>query len=177
MKLIIRGIGMWIVPSTFIVLATFGAASCATLKCDSGQKETKMTTGKQFIAKGTFAVRMAPQDDGDSGAGVTMGRMSLDKDFTGDLTGTGKGEMLTAMSPAKGSAAYVAIERVIGTVHGRSGSFALVHRGLMDKGAQDLSIVIVPDSGTDALTGITGKFMIDVREGSHFYTLEYILPR
>jgi len=135
-----------------------------------------MATGKQLTAKGTFAVRMAPQGDGDSGAGVTMGRMSLDKDFAGDLTGTGKGEMLTAMSPVKGSAAYVAVERVTGSLHGRAGSFALVHRGLMDKGAQDLSIVIVPDSGTDALTGIAGRFMIDIREGAHFYTLEYTLP-
>ena len=86
-------------------------------------------------AKGTFDVKMVPQGTEDKAEGSTLGRMSLDKAFHGDLDGTGKGQMLTALADVKGSGAYVAIERVTGSIHGRRGSFALVHRGVMAGGS------------------------------------------
>lgn len=128
------------------------------------------------IAKGTFTVEMKPQTEPSTADGVSLGRMSLDKRFEGDLIATGKGEMLTALTPTKGSAGYVAIERVAGTLQGRSGSFVFQHGGTMDQGAQRLSIAVVPGSGTGALAGITGNFKIDITEGKHFYEFEYSLP-
>ncbi len=127
-------------------------------------------------AQGTFTVEMKPQSEPSTALGVSLGRLSLDKRFEGDLVGTGKGEMLTALTPTKGSAGYVAIERVTGTLQGRSGSFVFQHSGIMDQGAQQLSITVVPGSGTDALTGIAGTFKINITEGKHFYEFEYSLP-
>jgi hypothetical protein len=100
--------------------------------------------------------------------------MSLHKTYAGDLQGTGNGE-LTAMSAVEGSAVYVAIERVKGAPHGRRGTFALSHRGTMTRGAQDLSIDIVPDSGTEELAGIVGSMTIKIEAGKHFYELTYRL--
>ena len=128
------------------------------------------------LAKGTFTVEMKPQAEPNTAEGVTLGRMSLDKRFEGDLVATGKGEMLTALTPTKGSAGYVAIERVTGTLQGRSGSFVFQHSGTMDQGAQRLSITVVPGSGTGALAGISGAFKINITEGKHFYEFEYSLP-
>jgi hypothetical protein len=103
-----------------------------------------------------------------------MGRFSLDKQYHGALDATGKGEMLTASTPVKGSAAYVAIERVEGTLEGRKGSFMLRHTGTMDRGKQSLQIAIVPDSGTGDLTGITGDMNIVIApDGKHTYELQY----
>jgi hypothetical protein len=127
-------------------------------------------------AKGTFTVEMKPQAEAGVVDGVALGRMSLDKRFDGDLSGTGRGEMLTALTGEKGSAGYVAIERVTGTLQGRSGTFVLQHTGTMSKGEQQLSITIVPASGTGALVGIAGRFKLDIVEGKHFYELEYQLP-
>lgn len=129
-----------------------------------------------LLAKGTFTVELKPQSEPDTADGVSLGRMSLDKRFEGDLVASGKGEMLTALSPVKGSAGYVAIERVSGALAGRSGSFVFQHSGTMDQGAQRLSISVVPGTGTGALTGITGTFKIDVVEGKHLYEFEYSLP-
>ncbi len=129
------------------------------------------------IAKGSFTVEMKPHAEPSAADGVSLGRMSLDKRFEGDLVAIGKGEMLTALTPVKGSAGYVAIERVTGTLHGRSGSFVFQHTGTMDRGAQHLSITIVPDSGTGALAGITGTFKLSIVEAKHFYELEYSLPQ
>ena len=126
-------------------------------------------------ARGTFDVKLVPQGAEDKGEGSTRGRMSLDKQFQGDLEGTGKGEMLTALTDVKGSAGYVAIERVTGTLHGRRGSFALLHRGIMSRGAQDLTITVVPDSGAGQLAGLAGKLDIKIVEGKHFYDFEYTL--
>ncbi len=128
------------------------------------------------LAKGTFTVEMKPQTEPSTADGVSLGRMSLDKRFEGDLVATGKGEMLTALTPIKSSAGYVAIERVTGTLHGRSGSFVLQHSGIMDEGAQRLSITVVPGSGTGALVGISGALKIIITEGKHFYEFEYSLP-
>ncbi|MCK7592233.1 DUF3224 domain-containing protein [Pseudomarimonas salicorniae] len=127
-------------------------------------------------ATGTFTVEMTPQPDADVVDGVTLGRMALSKQFSGDFSGTGKGQMLTAMTAEDGSAGYVAIERLTGSLHGHRGGFVLQHRGTMDRGARSLSIRIVPDSGTGELAGITGSFELDIREGVHHYTLHYRLP-
>ena len=126
-------------------------------------------------ATGTFEVKMAPQGAEDKAEGSTLGRLSLEKQFRGDLEGTGKGEMLTGLTDVKGSAGYVAIERVTGTLHGRSGSFVLLHRGIMSRGAQDLSITVVPDSGAGQLVGLAGTFNLKIVEGKHFYDLDYTL--
>ena len=128
------------------------------------------------IAKGTFSVEMTPQGEPDVAEGVSLARMRLDKRFEGDLVGVGLGEMLTALTPIKGSAGYVAIERVSGSLNGRSGSFVFQHSGRMNQGAQQLSIAVVPGSGTGALTGIEGAFKINIVEGKHFYEFEYTLP-
>ena len=129
------------------------------------------------IARGSFTVEMKPQGDPSVADGVSLGRMSLDKRFEGDLVAVGKGEMLTALTPIKGSAGYVAIERVTGTLHARAGSFVFQHTGTMDGGAQNLSITVVPGSGTGALAGLSGAFKLDIVEGKHFYEFEYQLPR
>jgi len=92
------------------------------------------------------------------------------------LEGTSKGEMLTAATSVKGSGAYVAIERVTGSLHGRSGSFVLQHIGTMTHGVPQLSITVVPDSGTGQLTGITGKFLVIIAEGKHSYEFDYSIP-
>ncbi len=126
-------------------------------------------------AKGTFEVKITPQSE-DKGDGASLGRLSMHKTFSGDLTGTSTGEMLTAMTGIKDSAGYVAVERVTGTLHGRKGSFAMQHNATMTRGAQYLNIVIVPDSGSGELAGIAGKLTIDIRDGKHFYDLEYTLP-
>lgn len=129
------------------------------------------------VAKGTFTVEMKPLSDARADGGVSLGRMSLDKRFEGDLVATGHGEMLTAMTAVKGSAGYVAIERVTGSLNGRSGSFVFQHTGTMTRGAQQLSISVVPDSGTGALAGISGSFRINIVDGKHFYEFEYALPQ
>jgi steroid delta-isomerase-like uncharacterized protein len=129
------------------------------------------------IAKGSFTVEMKPQSEPDAHEGVTLGRMSLDKRFEGDLVATGRGEMLTALTSVKGSAGYVALERVTGTLQGRKGSFVFQHSGTMDRTAQHLSITVVPDSGTGELAGIAGTFRLNIVAGKHFYEFEYSLPR
>jgi hypothetical protein len=128
-------------------------------------------------ARGPFDVKLAPQTLAAAGTDSGMGRMSLDKQFHGELEATSVGEMLTAMSTSvQGSGAYVAVERVTGKVQGRSGSFALYHIGVMHRGAPQLTINVVPDSGTGELTGITGKLNIRIEpDGKHFYDFEYEL--
>ena len=102
--------------------------------------------------------------------------MSIDKQFRGDLEATSKGEMLTALTDVKDSAGYVAIERVSGTLHGRSGTFVLQHSGTMTRGAQQLTVTVVPDSGTGQLLGLAGKMTIKIAEGKHFYEFDCTLP-
>ena len=128
------------------------------------------------LARGTFEVKLAPQPIAHEHAGVPLGRLSIDKEFRGDLVGTSKGEMLTAMTSVKESAGYVAIERVIGTLQGRSGSFALQHSGTMTRGVPSLLITVVPDSGTEGLAGLAGTMTILIAGGKHSYEFEYTLP-
>ena len=127
-------------------------------------------------AKGTFEVKLTPQSLSAEGTEAALGRMSIAKTFEGDLVGTSKGEMLMVRTPVEGSAGYVAIERVTATIGGRSGSFLLQHHATMDRGAPQLSITVVPDSGAGDLTGITGRMTIDIKDGKHFYSFEYALP-
>lgn len=127
-------------------------------------------------ATGPFDVKVNPQPAYNTDPASLLGRMSLDKQFHGDLEATSKGEMLTAMSAVKGSAGYVAIERVTGTLKGRNGSFALQHSGTMARGAQQLVITVVPDSGDGDLQGLEGKMSIEIADGKHSYVLEYLLP-
>ena len=153
-----------------------GAMAALLLGCISFTSCLAESKAMTQTATGSFSVDMTPQPDTDVVDGVTLGRMALDKRFEGDLVGTGKGQMLTALTGEEGSAGYVAIERVSGSLHGRRGSFVLQHRGTMDRGARSLSIRIVPDSGTGELAGITGSFELEVVEGVHHYTLHYRLP-
>ncbi|HSE27130.1 MAG TPA: DUF3224 domain-containing protein [Gemmatimonadales bacterium] len=127
-------------------------------------------------ARGTFEVTLAPQHLADSAAGPSLGRMALSKVFSGDLAGTSRGEMLTALTAVQGSAGYVAIERVTGTLGGRHGSFVLQHSGTMTRGAPHLVVAVVPDSGTDELVGLAGTMTITIDGAIHSYDLEYTLP-
>lgn len=133
-----------------------------------------------FQATGEFEVVMTPQGTpelrSEPASGATLGRLLLAKTFSGDLAGVGQGEMLTAMTPTAGSAGYVAIERVTGVLHGRRGSFVFQHAGTMNRGEPQLSVTVVPDSGTDALTGLAGRFHIDNTGGRHRYQFDYTLP-
>ncbi|QGY82348.1 DUF3224 domain-containing protein [Sphingorhabdus lacus] len=126
----------------------------------------------QHQAKGTFDVKMVPQADDTA----DVGRMTLDKTFHGDLEASSIGQMIAVRTPTEGSAGYVAMERVTGTLGGKKGSFALQHFGTMNRGKQHLRIEIVPDSGTDGLAGISGTLDIIIEKGAHSYVLDYTLP-
>ena len=134
-----------------------------------------MTRETMKQARGTFEVKLQPTGTPDESDKVTLNRLSMEKQFQGDLEGTSKGEMLTAITPVKGSAGYVAIERVTGSLNGRSGAFVLQHNGIMMRGAPQQSVTIVPDSGTGQLQSLAGEMKIDIINGSHSYTLEYTL--
>jgi hypothetical protein len=125
------------------------------------------------IARGAFDVKLTPQPSDRQPEDPTLGRMWLDKQFHGDLEATSLGQMLTAMTDVKGSAGYVAIERVSGTLRGRAGSFVLQHTGTMTRGTPSLTITVVPDSGTGELTGLSGGMTIIITDGKHSYELEY----
>lgn len=127
-------------------------------------------------ASGTFEVKMTPQPAQDGVGDPGIGRMALDKQFHGDLEANGKGQMLAAGTDVLGSAGYVALERVSGTLHGRRGTFALQHSGTMARGAPQLSITVVPDSATGELLGLAGKLAITIADGKHSYDFEYTLP-
>lgn len=129
-------------------------------------------------ASGPFEVKLTPQKPDNAAAEAAgLSRMSAEKLYHGDLEGTGKGEMLASRPDAKGSGAYVAIERVTGLLKGRSGTFVLVHNGVMNRGTPQLSITVVPDSGAGELAGLAGKMTINIAaDGKHSYEFEYTLP-
>ncbi|HEY0052308.1 MAG TPA: DUF3224 domain-containing protein [Caulobacteraceae bacterium] len=126
-------------------------------------------------ARGTFDVTVTPVPPAEGAPAYGHMRLSIAKTFHGDIRGTSSGEMLGSQGP-ENSGAYVALEVVTGTLGGRSGTFALAHRGLMDAGATELSIVVVPGSGTGELTGLTGTFDLKIEGGEHRYDLSYTLP-
>lgn len=126
--------------------------------------------------KGKFDVTLNPLDVYTKGEdGVNFGRMSIDKSFHGELDATSKGEMLSAMTSTKGSAGYVAIEQVIGSLSGKKGSFVLQHFGTMDKGKDRLVLEVVPDSGSDELSSLVGCMSIKIEDGQHYYEFDYEL--
>ena len=126
-------------------------------------------------ASGTFEVKLSPQGP-DAHGETSLGRLSIEKHFHGDLDGPSKGQMLTAGTEVKGSAVYVAVERVTGTLHGKSGAFSLHHTGIMNRGSASLTVHVVPDSGTGELTGLTGQMQITIADGKHLYELDYTTP-
>jgi hypothetical protein len=127
-------------------------------------------------AAGAFDVTVVSQTPA-GGEEPAVGRMTIDKQFHGDLEATSKGQMLTGMSAVEGSGAYVAVERVEGTLGGRKGSFLLYHVGTMERGAPSLAIKVVPDSGTRELEGLTGTMTIEIKDGGkHFYAFAYEVP-
>ena len=127
-------------------------------------------------AHGTFAVQLTPQALAHAEADASLGRLAITKQFQGDLVGTSLGEMLSARTSVESSAGYVAIERVTGALHGRQGSFVLQHSGTVERGAQQLVISVVPDSGTGDLVGLVGTMTLDIADGVHAYDLAYTLP-
>jgi hypothetical protein len=162
-------------PAVFLVLVV----SCFSAPLGHAQSSSFPATPKgsamALHAKGTFDVKVAPVAE-DKAEGSTLGRYSLDKHYHGDLEAMGKGEMLTAGADVKGSAGYVAIERVTGTLNGRKGSFVLQHIGTMNRGAMQLAVSVVPDSGFGQLIGISGTLNIIIADGKHSYDFEYSLP-
>ena len=167
---------------TSVVCAFFGATAVSTAKAQSPSATpllSKDTIRKGSTvtnrATGTFDIKLSPQAPHHKDEAAPLGRMSLDKQFHGDLDATRKGEMLAANTEVKGSAGYVAMERVTGKLHGRSGTFVLQHSGTMNRGNPQLSVTVVPDSGTDQLKGLVGKMAIKIEGGKHFYDFEYAL--
>jgi len=152
-----------------MICGVSSAASRELFVVQESQKETQMSKH----ATGTFEVKTTPQDD-KSAEG--LGRMMIAKQVHGDFEGTSTGQMLTSMTKTQGSAAYVAIERMTGKLNGRTGSFDLHHVGIMNRGTQQLTITVVPDSGTEQLTGITGTMTIKIADGKHSYEFDYSLP-
>ncbi|HEY9402477.1 MAG TPA: DUF3224 domain-containing protein [Pyrinomonadaceae bacterium] len=124
-------------------------------------------------ASGTFEVKLSPQTPEDNVGDPSVGRMSIDKQFRGDLEAVSRGEMLAVRTETEGSAGYVAMERVAGTLDGRSGTFALQHSGTMTRGVPQLLITVVPDSGTGQLAGLSGQMKINIVGGKHSYDFEY----
>jgi hypothetical protein len=127
-------------------------------------------------AAGSFEVTMQALSNADAASHPLLGRMLLTKKFSGDLTASARGQMLSAGTNTRGSACYVAIDHVTGELDGRKGSFILQHTGSMNRGAPSLSIMVVPDSGTDELTGLTGTLSVNIIDGKHFYDFLYSFP-
>jgi hypothetical protein len=160
--------------SLLIATLTFmgGHAVCS----QSNQAPETQENRVNLQAKGTFEVKVTPAPSEEKTQGAAIGRMYLDKQFHGDLEATSTGQMLAVYGNVKGSGAYVAIEVVSGTLNGKKGSFALQHSGTMTAGNPQMSVIVVPDSGTDELTGIAGSMTIKIEGGKHFYEFDYTLP-
>ncbi len=164
-------------PATRRSLATlaFAAAAAASVRAQSSLT-TSAGAKLNTVAKGTFTVKLSPMPFEGQPDGAKLARMSIDKRIEGDLVATTQGQMLSAMTDTRGSAGYVAMERVDGKLHGKAGSFVLQHTGTMNRGAQALSVTVVPDSATGELAGLTGSFRIIISEGKHSYEFTYALP-
>jgi len=126
-------------------------------------------------AVGTFEVTMKPEALSEVASATALGRMSISKIFHGQLEATSAGEFLSAMGSEKGSAGYVAMEFVTGTLDGIAGTFVLQHRGVMTRGVPELAVTVVPDSGTEGLAGLRGTMKIDIVDRIHHYELTYSL--
>lgn len=154
--------------STLAAIAS--VASVAALACQPARAEPAAQN-----AAGTFDVKMSPASAPQHEGSTATGRMLLEKQYTGDLQASGKGEMLTAVTDTKGSASYVAIERITGTLKGKAGSFVVQHSGTMHGGDSQLTVIIVPDSGTGELAGISGRMSLKQVDRQHYYQLDFVL--
>ncbi|MGO4223433.1 DUF3224 domain-containing protein [Lysobacter sp. TAF61] len=125
---------------------------------------------------GEFEVKRTPESGCDLGDGVVAGHFRFDKRFHGPLDATAVVHMLAVGTEVEGSAAYVAIERISGSLDGRVGAFLTQHNGTLDRGVPTLTVNVVPDSGTGELRGLSGRIIIDIADGKHFYTFDYELP-
>lgn len=126
---------------------------------------------------GSFTVTLNPLESNINATdSMNFRRMSIEKVFTGPLDATSNGEMLSVMTPTKGSAGYVAIEQVVGSLEGKQGSFVLQHYGVMELGAEKLTLEVIPDSGVGQLAGLSGQMNIYIEDGKHFYEFDYQLP-
>lgn len=159
-----------VAAAVFLILT--GAVAAQDEPTDDPQPETTMT---EHI-RGTFDVKMIPQQPSE-GAPEAIGRMLLDKQYHGELEGTGQGQFLGFRSAVEGSAGYVAMELVEGTLAGHKGTFVLQHSGSMNRGELGLALGVVPDSGTGELEGLSGTMNIVIEEGQHFYEFEYSLGK
>ena len=168
---------LWIANRLFLLIfMTFCLGMIATGQTPKPKIEQTVKAMKG-IAKGTFEVKVTPVTDEENVGDATIGRLALAKTFSGDLAGTSKGQMLGSQSEAvPGSGGYVAMERFTGTLGGKKGSFTLQHIGTMEGGKFDLSIMVVPASGTAELTGISGTCKIIIEGSKHSYEFEYSLP-
>jgi len=160
---------------TIICLAFYFGASAITQTASPSSAQTTAQKGPVMSqhATGTFEVKIAPLTPYENSEGAKLSRMSIDKQFHGDLEAVSKGEMLAAGTDVKGSAGYVAIERVSGTLYGLTGTFVLQHTGTMTRGVPQLSVTVVPDSASGQLTGLTGKMDIIITDGKHSYVFDY----
>lgn len=159
--------------------SVFAATTLLTLAGAAGLASTTQPPGRIAMtqtARGSFDVKVTPVATTEHTGGTKLGRFTLDKVYHGDLEATASGEMLTAGTAVAGSAGYVAIERVEGTLGGRKGSFVLQHSGSMAHGSQSLAISVVPDSGTAELAGLAGTLAIEIEGKAHFYRFDYTLP-
>ena len=161
-------------PHHRLFAAALALAACAATATAASEKEHPMTS---HTATGPFDVKLAPQPLSGVAEPSGLGRMSLDKRFHGALEATSTGEMLSFRSPTPGSAGYVAMETVCGTLDGRAGGFALQHSSTMTRGEPAQSITVVPDSGTEALAGLSGRMVVVIAPGgAHSYRFDYALP-
>ena len=159
-----------------VVALLLGAISLAAYSQGSTPQHTpKAETTMTQVAKGTFEVSIKPLSVENAGQDDKLGRMSIDKTISGDLIATTRGQMLTAGTDVKGSAGYVAIEQVDGTLNGRKGTFILQHTATMNRGEPTMDIHVVPESGTGELTGLEGNFKIQIIDGEHRYEFSYHL--
>jgi hypothetical protein len=162
---------------TPLLLATLSTQAQTSSQANPKSSAPTTKAIPSLHAIGTFEVKIDPQPADEKGGGAAIGRMLLDKQFHGDLEATSKGTMLAAGTGAKNSSGgYVALEIVTGTLKGRTGTFVLEHSATMNRGVPQLSVTVVPDSGTGKLTGLAGKMNITIVDGKHSYNLEYTLP-
>jgi hypothetical protein len=160
--------------TTIIFVTLITAVSIARTQTNPSTTSQKAAQMSKH-ATGSFDVKLTVQTD-DKVGDPSVGRMSIDKVYHGDLEATSKGQMLSTVTEVKGSAGYVAIERVTGTLQGHTGSFSLQHNATMNRGVPELNVIVIPDSGTGQLVGLTGKLNIIITDGKHSYEFDYTLP-
>lgn len=161
---------------TAIMAALWSVASATPPAPHSDSQAIPEDTAMVRHAQGEFEVKLTPQAAAAGIEAARLGRQTIDKAFRGDLEATSLGEMLAVMTEVRGSAGYVAMERVDGSLHGRHGTFVLQHFAFMDRGQPELSVRVVPDSGTGELAGLSGRMIIRIEDGRHYYGFDYQLP-